>query len=40
MLTVVDVRQRLSPRAKAPRQVGAARLLGYLDTALNGLADA
>ena len=40
MLTVDDVASGFRLKAKAPRQVGAERLQGYLDTALNGLADA
>ncbi|MGA9702162.1 non-ribosomal peptide synthetase, partial [Pseudomonas sp.] len=37
MLTVDDTTSGFQLKAKAPRQIGAERLLGYLDTALNGL---
>jgi arthrofactin-type cyclic lipopeptide synthetase A len=40
MLTVDDVASGLRLKAKAPRQIGAERLLGYLHTALDGLVDA
>ncbi|MDQ0741029.1 non-ribosomal peptide synthetase [Pseudomonas sp. W4I3] len=40
MLTVDDIASGLRLKAKAPRKVGAERVLGYLDTALNGLVDA
>ncbi len=40
MLTVDDIGSGFQLKAKAPREVGAERLLGYLDTVLNGLADA
>jgi len=40
MLTVDDTASGFQLKAKAPRQVGAERLLGYLDSALNGLAAA
>ncbi|WP_242167242.1 MULTISPECIES: non-ribosomal peptide synthetase [unclassified Pseudomonas] len=40
MLTVDDVASGFRLKAKAPRKVGAQRLLSYLDTALHGLAHA
>ncbi len=40
MLTVDDTASGFQLKAKAPRQIGAERLLGYLDTALSGLVDA
>ncbi|KAF1026602.1 MAG: Tyrocidine synthase 3 [Pseudomonas sp.] len=40
MLTVDDQASALRIKAKAPRSIGAQRLLGYLDTVLEGLADA
>ncbi|AZE62033.1 MULTISPECIES: non-ribosomal peptide synthetase [Pseudomonas fluorescens group] len=40
MLTVDDVASGFRLKAKAPRAVGAERLLGYLDTVLHGLVDA
>ncbi len=40
MLTVDDVASGFRLKAKAPRKVGAQRLLSYLDTALRGLAHA
>ncbi len=40
MLTVDDTTSGFQLKAKAPRQIGAERLLGYLDTALNGLVQA
>ncbi|OIN53910.1 non-ribosomal peptide synthetase [Pseudomonas costantinii] len=40
MITVDDVASGLRLTVMAPRKVGAERLLGYLDTALNGLVDA
>lgn len=40
MLTVDDTASGFQLKAKAPRQVGAERLLGYLDSALDGLAAA
>ena len=40
MLTVDDVASGFRLKAKAPRKVGAQRLLAYLDTTLHGLADA
>ncbi|WP_455825986.1 amino acid adenylation domain-containing protein [Pseudomonas graminis] len=40
MLTVDDTVSGFQLKAKAPRQIGAERLLGYLDTALNGLVQA
>ncbi len=40
MLTVDDTGSGFQLKAKAPREVGAARLLGYLDTVLDGLVNA
>ncbi len=40
MLTVDDIASGFRLTAKAPRKVGAERLLGYLETVLHGLADA
>ena len=40
MLTVDDIASGFRLKAKAPRQVGAERLLDYLETALVNLADA
>ncbi len=40
MLTVDDIASGFRLKAKAPRQVGAERLLSYLDTALHGLVHA
>ena len=40
MLTVDDIASGFQLKAKAPREVGAERLLGYLDTVLTGLVDA
>lgn len=40
MLTVDDVATGFRLKAKAPRKIGAERVLEYLETALNGLVDA
>ncbi|AZE90089.1 non-ribosomal peptide synthetase [Pseudomonas orientalis] len=40
MLTVDDIASGFRLKAKAPRTVGAERVLGYLDTALNALVEA
>ncbi|WP_122257389.1 non-ribosomal peptide synthetase, partial [Pseudomonas salomonii] len=40
MLTVDDIARGFRLTAKAPRKVGAERLLGYLETVLHGLAEA
>ncbi|KRP67731.1 non-ribosomal peptide synthetase [Pseudomonas orientalis] len=40
MLTVDDIASGFRLKAKAPRTVGAERVLGYLGTALNGLVEA